>query len=467
MSVATVPDLSQRLRGQVIDRAHPDYDSARALYNGMIDIRPLLIARCLDAADVVACVGYARETGLPLAVRGGGHNGPGLGSVEDGLVIDLSGMRGVRVDQERRTIRVAAGCTAAEVDHATHVYGLAVPLGIVGSTGVAGLTLGGGMGHLTRQFGLTIDNLLEADVVLADGRLVTASPSSHADLFWALRGGGGNFGVVTSFLFQAHPVSQVFAGPVFWAHEHTREVMRAYRDFLATAPEELGSFVGVKKVPTVDPFPAEHQGKLACAVISCYNGPADRGSEIMDRLLRVLPEPLFNWMSELPFPAVQAMFDPLLPAGLQWYWSGEYVHELTDAVIEEHIAQTRDLPGALSLMHLYPINGAAHRVGPTETAWHERSANWTMVIAAIDADPALAGELSAWARRYWSAIHAHTRAGGYVNFMMGDQGPGRLKLTYGQNLDRLAALKAEYDPTNLFRRNQNIPPAPPVVRPAT
>ena len=364
MTVDTISDLGQRLRGRVIDRDDPTYDEARALYNGMIDKRPLLIAQCLDAADVVACVGYAREAGLEVAIRGGGHNGPGLGSVDDGLVIDLSRMRGVRVDFEHGTVRVAAGCTTGDVDHATHAYGLAVPFGIVSTTGVAGLTLGGGIGYLSRQHGLTIDNLLEADVVLADGRLVTASPTSHADLFWGLRGGGGNFGVVTSFLFQAHPVSQVYAGPVFWGFEHTEQVMRVYREFLAEAPEELGSFVGIKKVPAADPFPADHHGELACAVISCFNGPADRGAEVMARLLDRLPEPMFNWMDEMPFPAMQGLFDPLLPPGLQWYWRGEYVHELTDAAIEEHIAQSSDMVGALTMVHLYPINGAVHRVGP-------------------------------------------------------------------------------------------------------
>lgn len=458
MTVDIINDLVQQVRGRVIDRDHPDYDDARALFNAMIDKRPLLIAQCLDTADVMACVGYARAEGLPVAIRGGGHSGPGLGSVDDGLVIDLSRMRGVRVDLEHGTVRVAAGCTTGDVDHATHAYGLAVPFGIVSTTGVGGLTLGGGMGYLSRQYGLTIDNLLEADVVLADGRRVTASPASHADLFWGLRGGGGNFGVVTSFLFQAHPVSHVYGGPVFWDHEHTGRVMRAYRDFLAGAPEELGSFVGIKKVPVADPFPAAHQGKLACAVISSYNGPVDQGAEIMARLLDALPEPMFNWMDEMPFPAVQGLFDPLLPAGLQWYWRGEYVHELTDAAIEEHIAQTQDIPGALSLMHLYPIDGAVHRVGPTETAWHERSATWTMVIAAIDADPALAPDLEAWAKGYWSAIHAHTDSGGYVNFMMGDGDRTRLAATYGANYERLVALKRKYDPTNFFHENQNISP---------
>lgn len=458
MTVETLDGLGHLLRGPVIAREDPGYDEARALFNGMIDKRPSVIAQCLDAADVVAAVGFARQSGLAVAIRGGGHNGPGLGSVDDGVVIDLSRMRGVRVDAEDRTVRVAAGCTTGDVDHATHAYGLAVPFGIVSTTGVAGLTLGGGIGYLSRQHGLTVDNLLEADVVLADGRLVTASPTSHADLFWALRGGGGNFGVVTSFLFRAHPVSQVFAGPVFWAHEHAGEVMRAYREFLAGAPEELGSFVGLKKVPAVDPFPAEHQGVPACAVISCYNGPVEEGAEVMARLLDRLPAPLFNWMGPMPFPAIQGLFDPLLPPGLQWYWRGEYVAELSDAAIEEHIEQTKEIVGDLSMMHLYPIDGAVHRVAPGETAWHERSATWAMVIVAVDPDPRLADDLAAWAKRYWASIHAHTRGGGYVNFMMGDGTPDRLAATYGANYERLVALKGRYDPTNFFRENQNIPP---------
>ena len=273
------------MRGPVIGRTNPDYDDVRSLYNGMIDKHPQLIARCVDVADVVTSVKFAQENDLRVAVRGGGHNGPGLGSVDDGLMIDLSMMNGVRVDPADRTVRVGPGCTQGDVDHATHVYGLAVPAGIVSTTGIAGLTLGGGTGYLTRKYGLTIDNLLEADVVLADGSIVTASRSDNPDLYWGLRGGGGNFGIVTSFLFQAHPVGMVYAGPIFWDLEDAATVMRAYGDFLPTAPEELGAFVGLKSVPPVDPFPAEHQGKHACAIISCYNGPAETGEAVWARCL--------------------------------------------------------------------------------------------------------------------------------------------------------------------------------------
>jgi FAD/FMN-containing dehydrogenase len=294
MNDQAISTLQQSVHGRLIGRNDSDYDDARALYNGMIDKRPLLIARCVDVADVITAVNFGRDQELLIAIRGGGHNGPGLGSCDDGLVIDLSMMKSVRVDPASQTVRVDPGCTSADVDHATHAFGLAVPFGIVSSTGVAGLTLGGGTGYLTRKYGLTIDNLIEADVVLADGSFVTASENQHSDLFWALRGGGGNFGVVTSFLFEAHPVSTVYAGPIFWEATHAKEVMRAYRDFLPTTPEELGTFVGLKSVPSTDPFPKDYWGKRACAVISCYNGAAEEGEKLMAKLLNSVPPPIFN-----------------------------------------------------------------------------------------------------------------------------------------------------------------------------
>jgi FAD/FMN-containing dehydrogenase len=450
--------LEDALRGPVITPGDANYDDVRALYNGMIDKRPALIARCADVADVIAAVNFGRENGLLVAIRGGGHNGPGLGSCDDGLVIDLSAMKGVRVDPAARTVRVGPGCTQGDVDHATHPFGLAVPAGIVSTTGIAGLTLGGGTGYLTREYGLTIDNLIEADVVLADGRFVTASASENADLFWALRGGGGNFGVVTSFLFQAHPVGTVYAGPVFWDVRHAADVMRAYRDYLPDAPEALGAFVGLKSVPSTDPFPREHWGARACAVVACYNGPAEDGTAAMAPLLDRLPPPLFNWLGEMPFPALQGMFDPFFPKGLQWHWKGDFVTELPDEAIDAHIAHAQKAPSELSLMHLYPIDGAVRRVGTHETAWSARDATWSMVIAGIDPDPSKAGALTRWARDYWKAVHPFNREGGYVNFMMDDEGDARLRASYGANYDRLATIKARYDPANLFRVNQNIRP---------
>ncbi len=456
-----IQGLIASVRGRVIQPGDTDYDQARALYNGMIDKQPRLIVRCADVADVIAAVNFARDRGLLLAVRGGGHNGPGLGSCDDGLAVDLSALRSVRVDPATGTVRVDAGCTSGDVDHATHRFGLAVPFGIVSSTGVAGLTLGGGTGYLTRKYGLTIDNLLEADVVLADGSFVTASATEHSDLFWALRGGGGNFGVVTSFLFQAHPVGMVYAGPIFWEATHAPAVMRAYRDFIQTAPEELGIFVGLKTVPPMEPFPRDYWGRRACAIIGSYNGPADEGARLMGQLLASVPAPIFNWMGEMPFPAIQALFDPFFPKGLQWYWKGDFVKSLSDEAIETHIAQAAVAPTDLSLMHLYPIDGAVHRVPSDATAWPTRDARWSMVIAGIGTHPSQADALKTWGRAYWRAIHPFNLEAGYVNFMFDDEAQGRVQASYGENYARLAAVKARYDPQNLFRVNQNIAPTAP------
>jgi FAD/FMN-containing dehydrogenase len=446
-------------RGDLIGPKDAGYDEARALYNGMIDKRPALIARAADVADVIAAVNFARENRLLLAIRGGGHNGPGLGSCNDGLVIDCSRLKGVRVDPVARTVRVEPGCTQGEVEHAAHAFGLAVPAGIVSSTGVAGLTLGGGTGYLTRAFGLTVDNLLEADVVLADGRFVTASEKDNADLFWALRGGGGNFGVVTSFLFRAHPVKNVYAGPIFWDLKDAKKVMQTYRDHISRAPLELGLFVGVKTVPPTDPFPKEHWGKRAVALIGAYNGSVDNGVRAMKPFRDALPAPLFDWMGEMPFTAMQGLFDPFFPKGLQWYWKGDFVKELPDAAIDAHIAAIAKAPSDMCLMHLYPIDGAVHKVAKDATPWGARDARWSMVIAAIDADPKKADELKKWGRAYWEAVHPYNMGGAYVNFMGDDEADGRVQASYGANYRRLSEIKKKYDPQNLFRVNQNIVPA--------
>ena len=459
MNETAVAAFQQTLRGRLIRPSDADYDAARALYNGMIDKRPALIARCVNAADVMSAVNFARKEGLLLAIRGGGHNGPGLGSCNDGLVIDLSMMKGVRVDPDSRQVRVDAGCTAGDVDHATHAFGLAVPFGIVASTGVAGLTLGGGTGYLTRKRGLTIDNLLEADMVLADGTFVTVNETRHPDLFWAIRGGGGNFGVITSFVFQAHHVRDVFAGPIFWDAKDAFAVMSGFRDFIGTAPEDLGIFVGMKTVPGTDPFPKEHWGKRAVAIIGAYNGSPDLGTKAIEPLLSKLPAPLFNWMGPMPFPAINGLFDPFFPKGLQWYWKGDFVATLPDEAIHKHIEFSTNPATDFCLMHLYPIDGAVHRVEREATAWSTRDAKFNMVIAAIDPDPANAEKLKTWGRAYWNAVHPFNLGGAYVNFMMDDEQEGRIEASYGANYARLAAVKARYDPNNLFRVNQNIKPA--------
>jgi hypothetical protein len=451
--------LKASLRGAVIGRDDAGYDEARKLYNGMIDKHPMIIARCADVADVIAVVNFGRDNRLLIAIRGGGHNGPGLGSVDDGVVIDLSMMKGVRVDPVSRTARVGPGCTTGDVDHATHVFGLAVPTGIISTTGIAGLTLGGGHGYLTRKYGLTIDSLIEADLVLADGSFVTASKEKNSDLLWALRGGGGNFGVVTSFLFQLHPVSMVFAGPIAWPQDHARAIMQAYRDFLPRAPEELGAFLGLKMVPATAPFPKEFWGRRICLLMSCYNGSEEDGKKALAPLLDTLPPPALNWMGMMPYPAVQSMFDPLYPTGMQWYWRGDFVKSLSDEAIDAHLAQAAKTPSEMSLMHLYPIDGAVHRIGKDESAWSSRDATWSMVIAGIDPNPQNAGPVTRWTKAYWEALHPFNPGGAYVNFMMDDEGESRVKATYGDNYKRLAALKKKYDPDNVFRVNQNIRPA--------
>ncbi len=455
---SSVQQFRESLRGQLIQPGDPSYDDARQIYNAMIDKHPLLIAQCANVADVISAVNFGRENGLLIAVRGGGHNGPGLGSCDDGLVIDLSRMKGVHVDPDRRTVRVEPGCTQGDMDHATHAFGLAVPAGIVSTTGVGGLTLGGGHGYLSRKHGLTIDNLISADVVLADGSFVTASGTQHQDLFWALRGGGGNFGVVTSFNFQAHPVTNVFGGPIFWDVKHARQVMQLYREFLPIAPPELSPFFGLKTVPSTAPFPEEIWGRKICALISCYNGPAEKAEALFRPIRNDLPKPLFEHMGTMPFPVLQSLFDPLLPPGYQWYWKGDYVKELPDAAIDAHLEHAAKAPSELSLMHLYPIDGVVHAVGQNETAWNCRNATWSMVIAGIDPDPANAEAIKTWARSYWEAVHPFTMGGAYINFMM-EEGEERVQATYGDNYNRLVEIKTTYDPTNLFRVNQNIRPS--------
>jgi FAD/FMN-containing dehydrogenase len=458
MREETTAQFGQALRGALIGREHSEYEAARKLYNGAIDKHPLLIARCLDAADVIAAVNFGRDNKLPIAVRGGGHNGPGLGSVDDGLVIDLSQMRGVRVDPKTQTVRLAAGCVTGDVDHATHAFGLAVPFGIVSTTGVAGLTLSGGHGYLSRQYGLAADNLLEADVVLADGSFVTTSEAENTDLIWALRGGGGNFGVVTSFLFRAHPVSMIYGGPLVWELSDAAEIMRWYREFQATAPDELCVFLGLQVIPSGDPFPKEHWDKKVCVLMPVHGGTAADGERAIQALRGALPKPIIDWAGPMPYPAVQSLFDGLFPKGLHWHWKGDFVKDLPDAAIETHLAHAAKLPSALSAMHLYPIDGAVHRKNRNETAWNARDATWSMVIIGVDPDPAKLPQVRQWTRDYWAAVHPFDLAGGYPNFMMDDEGQGRLEATFGDNYPRLAALKKKFDPANLFRVNQNIRP---------
>ncbi len=456
-SFEAIARLEASLRGDLVTPAHPAYDDVRALYNGMIDKRPALIARCLDVADVIAAVDFARDNDVALAIRGGGHHGAGLSSVDDGIMLDLSLMKGIRVDPVARTVRVEPGCLTAEIDHATHAFGLATPTGTIGSTGIAGLTLGGGIGHLSRQHGLTIDNLLAADVVLADGSLVTATEDEHPDLFWGLRGGGGNFGVVTSFLFRLHHVETVIGGPMMWPLERADEVMRWYREFIATAPEEINGFFALLTIPPVPVFPEALHLQKMCCVVWCYTGSQEEADAILAPVRAQIP-PLIDAVQPMPFPALQTIFDALIPAGLQWYWKADFVRVLTDEAIAAHILHAHRLPPFQSTMHLYPINGAVRRVGRNETAFSYRDVTWAQVIVGIDADPANAGEITRWAKEYWDAVHPFSAGGAYVNMMM-EEGDERIHAAYRDNFERLARVKRQYDPHNLFRINLNIPPA--------
>ena len=453
-----------RLRGELIEPNDGKYESARKVYNGMIDKRPRMIVRCADVADVISAVNFGRENGLIIAVRGGGHNAAGLGVWDDALVIDLSSIRYTHVDPTAKTVRVGGGCTLADVDHSTHAFGLAVPSGVLSTTGMGGLTLGGGLGHLTRKYGLTIDSLLAADVVLADGSFVTASSRRNSDLFWAIRGGGGNFGIVTSFLFKAHRVHTDYGGPMLWELDRAPEVMRWYRDFIVDAADDVSAFLAFLVVPPGPPFPEHLHHKKMFGLVWCYTGP-QAGAEKKFKPIRSLLKPDLDLVGPIPHPALQSMFDPIYPTGMQWYWKADFFNQLSDAAIAVHLRHARQIPTMWSTMHMYPINGAARRVGRTATAWDYRDSTWAAVIAGVDPDPAKKELLVEWASNYWEALHPYSAGGAYVNFMM-DEGEDRVKATYRSNYPRLAAIKAKYDPGNLFHVNQNIKPARVKPQPA-
>jgi FAD/FMN-containing dehydrogenase len=453
---ATLQAYRAQMRGTLIKRGDPDFDEARKVYNAMIDKRPRLIARCADVADVIASVNFARENNLLLAVRGGGHNGGGLGVCDEGIVIDLAGMRGIRVDPKAHTVRVDGGCRWGDVDHATHAFGMATPAGIISTTGVGGLTLGGGIGHLSRRFGLTIDNLLAVDVVLADGRFVTANAKENEDLYWAVRGGGGNFGVVTSFEFRTHPLSTVVAGPTLWPLDRTEEVMKWYREFLPKAPPELNGFFAFLTVPPGPPFPEHLHLQKMCGVVWCYSGDPAQAEKALEPV-RALNPALYG-VGPMPYPMLQSAFDALYPPGHQWYWRADFVNELPDEAIALHAKFGSQMPTMQSTMHLYPIDGAVHRVGRKDTPFSYRDAKWAAVIVGVDPDPANREKITSWCKNYWDALHPHSAGGAYVNFMM-DEGQDRVQATYRDHYQKLAAIKQKYDPNNLFSVNQNIKPA--------
>lgn len=449
--------LKNMLEGELILPSEQSYDEARKVYNGMIDKRPAAIAKCANINDVITCVNFARRNDILLSIRGGGHNAGGLGIADDALVIDLSRMKEIKIDANKRTVSVEGGCLLKELDAATHEFGMTVPSGIFGTTGVSGITLGGGLGHLTRKLGLTIDNMLEADVVLANGRLVKASAKENPDLFWALRGGGGNFGVVVSFLFKLSSLATVYGGPMLWELEDAKEILKWYQHFITDAPDDINGFFAFLTVPPVEPFPAHLHNKKMCGVVWCYAGEMSKAEEIF-KPIRSVKTPALDFVGPLPVPALQTMFDALYPPGMQWYWKADFVKELNETAVDIHAQFGSALPSGHSTMHLYPVNGAASRIGKSDTAWNYRNATWGMVIVGVDQDPSNKDKIISWARKYWEALHPYSCGGAYINMMM-EEGEDRIKASYGDNYRRLSSIKAKYDPANLFRVNQNIKPA--------
>ncbi len=449
-----VEELRGAVRGGVVQPGEVGYDRARSVYNAMADRRPALIVEVAGVADVMTAVRFARSQDLVLAVRGGGHSISGFSTCDGGLVVDLGRMRGIRVDPKRRIVRAEAGCTWGDLDHATHAFGLATTGGIVSTTGIAGLTLGGGLGFLTRRCGLTCDNLVSADVVTADGAFLTCNEEREEDLFWALRGGGGNFGVVTSFAYRLHPIGDILGGPTFYPLD--AGVVRGYVDLMAGAPEALGTLFLFVLGPPAPFLPEAWHGQPMTAVLTCWSGPADQDQAIRERLARVGPI-AGQYVERMPYPAINALLDEGMPFGLRHYWKGMFTRELTDEAIGVHLDYGATLPTMETATLLFPIDGACHRVAAGETAFAYRDASFATALGASWHDPAGDAANIAWTRAYYDALRPHSEDGGYVNFMASDDA-AKVHANYRQNYDRLSAIKRRYDPTNLFRLNHNITP---------
>jgi len=447
--------LRAAVRGAVVTPEDPGFDEARTVYNAMIDKRPAVIVQAVDVADVIAGVTFAGEQNLPICVRGGGHNAAGLGTCDGGIVIDLGRMNAVRVDPKTQRVVVEGGATWGDVDHATQPFGLAVPAGIISTTGVGGLTLGGGFGYLSRGYGLTIDNLIAADLVLADGSFVTASESENPDLFWAIRGGGGNFGVVTAFEFMAQKAGMVTAGVLFYELDKAAELMRIYRDFIDDAPRELGIFFGYLMTPPAPFLPEALHLKNMAKIVYCFRGPEDKAKKVIEPFLKVGPAAEVG--GEMPFAMWNAMFDGLFPPGRQDYWKADFLTELSDEAIAVNTAFGPRMPNPSSVMHLYSVNGAIQDVAPDATAYNRRDSKFSWVVLVTDDDASRMQDHIAYARDYWNAQHPYTAGGAYLNMVM-DEGSDRVKDSYRDNYPRLQAIKKKVDPENRFRINQNIAP---------
>ncbi|WOP17830.1 FAD-binding oxidoreductase [Raineyella sp. LH-20] len=450
--------LRDTVRGDLIQPGDDRYESARHVFNGMIDKRPAAVLRVSQVADVIAAVRFAREGGLDLAVRGGGHSAPGFGTVDGGLVLDLSAHRGVRVDPVSRRAWVEPGATWADYNHATHAFGLASTGGIIGSTGVAGLTLGGGIGYLARKYGLACDNLVSADVVLADGTFVHANEEEHPDLFWALRGGSGNYGIVTSFEFEVHPLDMVHVGLIFYDAARGVEAGAAYRAWLASEPEEMGAFLGFHQGPPVPFLPEEWHNRPVAVVAGMWTGSVDEGPAHWKPMLDAAPV-LGSFFAPMPYPALNTMFDGLNGVrGLQGYWKADFLASLTDDALRVAVEYSPGIPTAHSANHFYPIDGAVQRVASDATAFPYRGVRFAPVIAGQWPDESENAKNVQWVRDYWAALHQYSEPGGYINFQDRDD-QARIEDNYAANFARLARIKAVYDPDNFLHVNQNIRPA--------
>jgi FAD/FMN-containing dehydrogenase len=448
-------NLAGSLRGPLIQPADDGYDEARSVYNAMHNRKPALIVQAVDIADVIAAVNFAQKQGLALALRGGGHSVPGFGTCDDGLVLDLGRMKGIRVDPANGTVRAEGGCTLGELNHTTHPFGMSVPAGIVSTTGIAGLTLGGGMGYLSRAYGLSCDNLISADVVTADGRLRTCDSNRDPDLFWAIRGGGGNFGVVTSFEYSMHPVGEVLGGPTFYRIND--ETLRNYQKLMREAPNELTVIFAITRGLPVPFLPEEWHSQPVMATVACWCGSPDKDEEITSTVAG-LGDVLGQAHWRMPFPAINTLFDDLLPKGLQHYWKANVASEISEEALAVHMEHGPKVPNIESGPFFFPINGACHDVGENDTAFAHRDKAFSLVISGSWKDPADNDKNTAWVRDYYDALRPYSDEGGYINFMSADD-QDRAPSNYGANYRRLREIKAKYDPTNLFRLNQNVLPA--------
>ncbi|WP_030622771.1 FAD-binding oxidoreductase [Streptomyces sclerotialus] len=446
--------LRGSVRGELVEPGDPDYDEARKVYNALHDKRPAIVVRAVDAGDVMATVGFARERGLTLAVRGGSHSVSGYGTCDDGVVLDLGRMRGIRVDPGTRTARVEGGCTWADVNHATHAFGLATTGGIVSTTGVGGLTTGGGMGYLARRCGLVCDNLTSVDLVTADGSFLTCTDEQNSDLMWAVRGGGGNFGVVTSFVYRLHPIADILGGPTFFPLDG--DVIRRYRELIAEGDERLGALLIVGLGTPVPFLPERWHGRPLCGVIACWTGPKDEDDRVRDRVAALGPV-LGRMVERLPYPMINTLFDDLVPAGLFQYWKGAFTEGLPDGAIDAFIEYGATTPSIQSVTAVFPIDGACHRVGPEDTAFSYRDADYSIALSPALTTREECEAQKAWVGAYHRALEPYSMAGAYVNFVDSDD-QDRVQANYRGNLARLTEVKRHYDPGNLFRLNHNIAP---------